>query len=101
MFDSVCELFGEPFAICLSVVAILLLNVLEVLRMGGGDLLDRQCMVFQRMCVLGLLSQCAYRCSYPMLCLCMCMLEVISSFRSLRAGSQVVSLLIVSFCDFA
>ena len=32
-------------------VIILLLNVMEVLIMGGGALLDRQCMVFQRMCV--------------------------------------------------
>ena len=28
----------------------------------------------------------------PMICLCFCMLEVISSFRSLRAGSQVFAL---------
>ena len=64
MFDSVCELFGETirnmnclvkqFAICLGVVAILLLNVMEVFSVGGcgGALLDRPCMVFQRMCAL-------------------------------------------------
>ena len=40
------------FAICLGVVAILLLNVMEVFSVGGGALLDRPCMVFQRMCVL-------------------------------------------------
>ena len=28
------------FAICLDVVSILLLNVMEVLRVGGGALLD-------------------------------------------------------------
>ena len=40
------------FSICLGVVAILLLNVMEVFSVGGGALLDRLCMVFQRMCVL-------------------------------------------------
>ena len=37
-----------------------------------------------------------------MLCLCFCMSEVISSFRSLRAGSHVVALLMLFFSsDFA
>ena len=40
MFDSVCELFGKQFAICLGVFAILLLNVMELLRVVGGTLLD-------------------------------------------------------------
>ena len=30
VFDSVCELFGEQFAMCLGVVVILLLNVMDV-----------------------------------------------------------------------
>ena len=38
-------------AICLGVVAILLLNVMKVFSVGGDTLLDRPCMVFQRMCV--------------------------------------------------
>ena len=42
----------KQFAICLGVVAILLLNVMEVFSMCGGALFDRPCMVFQRMCVL-------------------------------------------------
>ena len=42
----------KQFAICLGVVDILLLNVMEVFSVGGGALLDRPCMVFQRMCVL-------------------------------------------------
>ena len=42
----------KQFAMCLGVVAILLLNVMEMFSMGGGALLDRPCMVFQRMCVL-------------------------------------------------
>ena len=32
---------------------------------------------------------------YYMFCLCFCMSEVISSFRSLRAGSQVFALLML------
>ena len=42
----------KQFAICLGVVAILLLSVMEVFSVGGGALLDRPCMVFQRMCML-------------------------------------------------
>ena len=42
----------KQFAICLGVVAILLLNVMDVLSVGGGALLDSPCMVFQIMCVL-------------------------------------------------
>ena len=42
----------KQFAMCLGVVAILLLNVMDVFSVGGGALLDRPCMVFQRMCVL-------------------------------------------------
>ena len=39
-------------AICLGVYVILLLNVMELLCVVGGALLDRPCMVFHRMCVL-------------------------------------------------
>ena len=42
----------KQFAMCLGVVAILLLNVMEVFSVCGGALLDRPCMVFQRVCVL-------------------------------------------------
>ena len=42
----------KQFAMCLEVVAILLLNVMDVFSVGGGALWDRACMVFQRMCVL-------------------------------------------------
>ena len=34
-------------------------------------------------------------------CLCFCMSEVISSFKSLRVRCQVFSPYIVSLCDFA
>ena len=52
VLDSVCELFGETIRNCLGVVAILLLNVMDVFSVCGGALLDRQCMVFQSVCVL-------------------------------------------------
>ena len=42
----------KQFAMCLGVIAILLLNVMEVFSVGGGALLHRPCMVLQRMCVL-------------------------------------------------
>ena len=42
----------KQFAICLGVVVISFLNVMEELRVGGGALLDRLCMVLQRMYVL-------------------------------------------------
>ena len=52
VFDSVSELFGKQFAMFLGVVAILLLSVMDVFSVCGGALLDRPCMVFQRVCVL-------------------------------------------------
>ena len=42
----------KQFAMYLGVVTILLLNVMVVFSVSGGALLDRPCMVFQRMCVL-------------------------------------------------
>ena len=80
----------RQIAICLGLVSILLLNVMDVFSVDGGALLDRPCMVFERMCVLCLCSQCASKCSFHRLCLCFCMSEVISSFKSLRTGSQVM-----------
>ena len=47
----------KQFAICFGVISILLLNVMAVFSVGVGALLDRPCMVFQRMCVLCLCSQ--------------------------------------------
>ena len=85
------------FTIFLGVV-VLLLNVMEVLSVGGGALLDIPCLVFQRMCVLCLLSQCVSICVFHRFCLCVCMSEVIPSFRSLRAGSQVFALLMLFLC---
>ena len=42
----------KQFAMCWGVVAILLLNVMEVISVSGGALLDRPYMVFQRECVV-------------------------------------------------
>ena len=88
----------KQFVLCLGVVVILLLNVMEVLSVCGGALSDRQCMVFQRMCVLCMSSQCASKCSFHMFCLCFCISKVISSFKSSRAGSQVFALLMLFLC---
>ena len=54
MFDSVCEMSGDTILNILGVVVISLVNVMEVLSVGGCALLDKPCVVFQRMCVLGL-----------------------------------------------
>ena len=47
----------KQFAMCLGVFVILLLNVMELVSVVGGALLDRLCMVFHIMCVLCLWSQ--------------------------------------------
>ena len=61
----------KEFAIFLCVDVILLLNVMEVLNVGGGTLLDRLCMFCQIMCLLCLWSQCASR-YYSIGCVCVC-----------------------------
>ena len=48
----VCELFCETIRNVVGVVAILLLYVMEVFSVDGGDLLDRPCKVFQIMCIV-------------------------------------------------
>ena len=50
--DSVCELLGKTIRNILAAVVILLLNVMEVLSVGGGAFLDITCMVFHRVGVL-------------------------------------------------
>ena len=44
--------------------------------------------------VVPVIPVCVSKCSFHMFCLCFCMSEVISSFKSFRAGSQVFALLI-------
>ena len=51
-FDSVCELFGETIRNVFGGGCYLVLNVMDVYSVCGGALLDRPCIVFQRMCVL-------------------------------------------------
>ena len=85
----------KQFAICLGVVAILLLNVMEVFSVGGGALLDIPCMVFQGMCVLCLRSQYASKCSFHRFCTS----EVSYSFESWITG--VCSPYVGSMSDFA
>ena len=46
------NLLVKQFAICLGVVVILWLNVVEVLSVWGGALLNKPCMVIQKVCVL-------------------------------------------------
>ena len=72
----------KQFAICLDVVVILLLNIMEVFSVGGGALLDRSCIVFKRMCVLYLYSQCASECSFHWFCLYSSMSEVVGESPS-------------------
>ena len=43
--------FLKQFAIGLGMFVIWLLNVMDVFSVGGGAILDRPCMVCQRMCV--------------------------------------------------
>ena len=50
-------------------------------------LLANPCILFQRVCVLYLRSQCVFRCSLYMSVLCVCMRDVISEFNSLIVGS--------------
>ena len=50
VLDSVVNCLVKQFAMCVGVVAILLLNVMDVFNVCGGALLDRPCMVFQRVC---------------------------------------------------
>ena len=52
VLDSVLNCLVKQFAMCVGVVAISLLNVMDVFSVCGGTLLDRPCMVFQRVCVL-------------------------------------------------
>ena len=52
VLDSVCECLVKQSVMFLGVVAVLLLNVMDVFNVCGGALLDRPCMVFHRMCVL-------------------------------------------------
>ena len=50
--------FVKQSVIYLDVVVILLLNVIDVLSVGGGALLDRPCMIFQLKGVVPVIPVC-------------------------------------------
>ena len=88
----------KQFAISLGVFVILLLNVVELLSVVGGARLERPCMVFHKICVCCFCGP-SERLDAPSISwLVFCMSEVITSFKSLRAGSQVFALLILFLC---
>ena len=64
--DSVCEM--GKFAICLGLVVILLLNVMELLSVVRGALLDRPCMCLRMMFLCVNLHMWSGK-SLPLLCI--------------------------------
>ena len=52
VLDSVCELFGETIRNVFGCSCYFVLNVMDLFSVCGGAMLDRPCMVFQRVCVL-------------------------------------------------
>ena len=95
VFDSVCEFFWETIRNILGVVAILLLNVMDVFSVGGGALLiyrvwySKECACFS----------CDPNVHLSVPSIGFCMSEVISSFKSWITG--VCSPYVVSLCDIA
>ena len=81
----------KQFAICLGVFAILLLNVMELLCVVGGALLDRPCI--ERLCCACGSSD---RLDVPSICF-------VSMFvcRKLSPHLGACSSYVGSFCDFA
>ena len=62
------------FAIYLEVGAVLLLTVMEVFSVGGGTLLDRPCVVFQRILPFGMLCLSTISMMFAKIMLAVCML---------------------------
>ena len=62
-------------------------------------LLASPCIVFQRVCVLCLWSQCVSRCSLHMSDVCVCMMDVISEFNSEIEGSLALRALMLFLCS--
>ena len=58
----------RQFAMCLGVIAVLLLNAMDVFRVCGGALLDRPCMVFHRMCMVCCACDPSVHVSVPSIC---------------------------------
>ena len=88
----------KQFAICLGVVAILLLNVMEVfVWVEVLCWIERVWSSKERVCCA---CDPSVHLSDPSIgfVLCFCMSEVISSFKNLRAGSQMFALLMLFIC---
>ena len=89
----------KQFAICLGVFVIFLLNVMELLCVVGGALLDRPCMVFHLMCVC-----CAYGPSEcldaPSICfVCVFVCRMLSSHLGVwELRSQVFAIPMLFLC---
>ena len=97
----------KQFAICLGVFAILLLSVMDLLSVVGGALLYIYIYIYIYIYVYVWSSKECVCCACdpsesldaPSICFVyFCMSKVISSFRSLRAGSQVFFLLMLFLC---
>ena len=98
VFASVCELLEKQFAICLGVIAILLLNVMDVFIVWVEVLCWIDRVLSSKECACCACDPSVYLSVHSIGCLRFCMSEVISSFKSLRAGSHVCSLLMLFLC---
>ena len=78
----------NAFAICLCVVAVLLLKKMVLLCVWAVFLFPRPCIVLYSACVFCLWSHLLFRCSFHMFVLCSCMREMISRIRPFSVGSD-------------
>ena len=89
----------KQIALVLGVVVILLLNVVEVLHVGRDALMDIIYMVFQIMCVgvVRVIPVCI-KMFLPQVIFVFVYVEVVTPFKSLTAGSQVLSPIMLFPC---
>ena len=90
------ECLLNVFAICVGEVTVFSFKVIVFFF---GVLLANPCIVFQRVCVLCLCSQCVSRCSLHMSDLCVCMRDVILEFSSEIEGSLAFCTLMLYMCS--
>ena len=102
MFDSVCELFGETIRnVFVGVVAILLLNVMDVFSVCGGALLIEcqptllcsACDPNERLSAPSICFVCVFGCRISSSSITTYTLW--TTFKSLRAGSRVFALIML------
>ena len=84
----------KQFAICLGLVIILLLNVMEGFSVGRGALLDRP----RNVHIVPVIPVCHLSVPSIGFVIFFVCRRVISSFKNLRAGSQVFALLMLFLC---